>query len=363
MSVLSRLTLPENFYDITSDELLIQPEPQYIFARMMQAAMAADLPVPDGLGLAGRQTPNVGAAYASPESQRLDLNAGQQIASQVFATVVDFTAKPGSTVRLNRPLYPNTTYTTASRQVAQGTSISTTPISVGSEQTDLTIYRYAGPYDQTNSRVAPFGVDAFDANMGVHKAAKIVGGNLKRDFDKFIDSVWVTLLENASKNIMPKGFTVDNDVTTTGAAPCDFDTIARAERQLDESNIPYFATGKRCIVLTPQQLQELKNDAQYARYSQFFPEMNAIFPEYVSDIGKFHVLKSNTLNKTSNGSSVLVNHGVAFGPGLFGAGMGRRPRVMPSTDDNYGETAKVIWLADLGFLLSDSRFVCGVRTG
>lgn len=363
MSVLSRLGYPENFYDMTDDQLLLQPEPQYVFARMHMQALAASLDVGGEFGLmAGRTVPQNGAPYVSPESQRLDLNGGQEIAEQVFAAKVDFTGKPGSTIRLNRPLYPNTTYTQASRKVLQGATISTTPIVVGSEQNDLTLFRFGGPYDQTNTRVAPFAIDAFDAQMGVHKMAQIVGGNFKRDFDKFCDSAWVTLGDAAATNVYPKGFAADNDLTTADAGPMDFDTISRAEEQLDTTNIPYFATGKRILVVTPRQLRELKNDAQYARYAEFHKEYNALFPEYVSDVGKFHVLKSNTLNTPLNGSSIAVHHGLAFGPGVFGAGMGRKPRIAYSSDDNYGETAKGIWLADLGFMLADSRFIVGVRT-
>ena len=44
-------------------------------------------------------------------------------------------------------------------------------------------------------------------------------------------------------------------------------------------------------------------------------------------------------------------------PGALFAGMGRPLRTMPSTDDNYGETAKVIWLAYLALGLADNRFV------
>lgn len=363
MSVLSRLGYPENFYDITIDQLLIQPEPQYLFARMHHAALALSLDVAGEFGLmAGRAIPQAGAPYATPESQRLELNNGDNIPEQIFAAKVDFTAKPGSTVRINRPLYPNTTYTQTSRKVLQGATISTTPIVVGSEQNDLTLYRFGGPYDQTNTRVAPFAIDAFDAQMGVHKMAQIVGGNFKRDFDKFCDSAWVTLADSASVNIYPGSFTADNDLVTAQTAPLDYDTIARAEEQLDTANVPYFSTGKRVIVLTPRQLRELKNDAQFARYAQYFEQYNALFPEYVTDVGKFHVLKSNTLLTTANSSSVAVQHGMAFGPGVFAAGMGRKPRIAFSTDDNYGETAKGIWLADLGFQLADARLIVGVRT-
>lgn len=364
MSVLSRLGFPENFYDMTDDQLLLQPEPQYPLARMMYGALAASLDVGGEFGLTGRGVPQNGAPYVTPESQRLDLNGGQTIAAQAFAAKIDFTGKPGSTIRLNRPLYPNTTYTLASRKVVQGSTISTVPIVVGSEQTDLTLYRFGGPYDQTNSRVAPFAIDAFDAQMGVHKEAQIIGGNFKRDWDKFNDSVWVTFGDLAAVNVYPASFgtPADNDATTANAGPMDYDTIARAEEQLDTGNIPYFATGKRIILLTPRQLREVKNDAQYARYAQYFPEYNALFPEYVADIGKFHVLKSNTLNTPANSSSIKIHHGLAFGPGAFAAGMGRKPRIAYSTDDNYGESAKGIWLADMAYQLADSRFIVGVRS-
>jgi hypothetical protein len=42
--------------------------------------------------------------------------------------------------------------------------------------------------------------------------------------------------------------------------------------------------------------------------------------------------------------------------------MGRKPRVANSTDDNYGETVKVLWLADLAFGITDSRFFRSVRS-
>ena len=154
--------------------------------------------MPDMLGLAGREPGSAGAPYVSPESQQFEMNKGGQLIADTFAAAINFDALPGQTVRLNRPLYPNTTYTQASRQIGTNTAISTTPISVGSEQVDLTIFRFAGPYDQANSRVAPYGLDALDSRMGVHKMAGIIGGNLKRDFQKFLDGIYVLYGESAA---------------------------------------------------------------------------------------------------------------------------------------------------------------------
>jgi hypothetical protein len=41
--------------------------------------------------------------------------------------------------------------------------------------------------------------------------------------------------------------------------------------------------------------------------------------------------------------------------------MGRPPRIMPASSDNYGEQALVIWLADLALGLLDNRFVVDVH--
>ena len=82
----------------------------------------------------------------------------------------------------------------------------------------------------------------------------------------------------------------------------------------------------------------------------------------MKSVSKTHVFKSTTLNTPTNTSSVAIQYGHYVAPGALLGGMGRRPRCVPSTDDNYGETAKVVWLADLAFGLADNRFVLSVRS-
>jgi hypothetical protein len=82
----------------------------------------------------------------------------------------------------------------------------------------------------------------------------------------------------------------------------------------------------------------------------------------VASIGKLHIFQSMTLNQAVNGSSIPVHKGHLLAPGALLGGMGAPPRVAPSTDDNYGEVAKVIWVAYLGFGLADSRFSISVRS-
>lgn len=355
----SRVTLPEEFFDITSADLLVQPEPQYAYANLMLSALAADLNVPDALGLQlpGRPVGGVGAPYKTAEEDRLEL--AKALPTEIFATKVDFMGGPGHTMRFNRPKFINSTYTEASRVIGTSSSISTSPIEVASEQVPLTIKRYAGPYGA--SAVQPYAIDAFDAQMGVHNLAKLVGTHLKRDFHRWCDSVWVSLFDQASSAIYPNGFAVDNDITMKGQAPLSYEQISRVSRAQDEANLPTFSNGKRLLVVSPTGKKQLKDDPQFARYAEFHKEMNPLFPGYFASLPEYELAVSTTLSQVSNSSSVKIHRAHAIAPGLGLLGMGAPPAIMPASDDNYGQQAKVIWLAFLAFGLADNRFCTTVR--
>lgn len=357
----SRVTLPQEFYDKTDDRLLVQPEPQYFYADLYLGALAASLAPPSEMGLPWRSITGVGANYGTP-FERDQLRLSSPLMTDVIAAKVDFNGAPGNSMRINRPSYAATTYTETSRRIPSGSSVSTVPVAAQSEQTNLTLYRYGGPYDQGNSRVAPIAVEAFDANMGVHKLVQVSGNTLVRDFHKFIDAVNVTLLDLASTVTYPEGMTADNDATAKGSFPFTYELLMRTERKADDANLPYFADGYRALVCTPTQIEQLGLDPLYAKQSAFHPLYNQLFPNYVKSVSKTHIFKSTTLTTKSNSSSVNVHYGHYIAPGALLAGMGRRPHCAPSTDDNYGETAKVIWLADLAFGLADNRFVLSVRS-
>lgn len=360
MPTFNQTSNPENFYTVTSDMLLVTPEPQYLYTNMFLGALGASLPVPSELGLPGRTVGGVGSPYASEDRDRLIL--ANPMMTSVIAATVDFKGLPGSTVRINRPAFTNTTYTVASRRVASGQTISTTPITVGSQQTNLTLERFAGPYDSVNSRPAPYAIERFDAQVGVHNAAQIHGTHLKRDFHRFIDAVHVTLLDLASSAVYPEGMSAVNDATSTGQFPFTFEQLTRVEQSMDDANLPTFPDGFRALVLTPTQMQQLSNDPDYQDSAKEFPEYSVLFPQYVGSVKRFHIFKDTTLTVTNNSSSVPIHYGHAFGPGVLLGGMGEPPRIAPSTNDNFGETALVIWLAYLAFGLANNTFVVSVRS-
>lgn len=359
MSNVSRVTLPQEFYDWTSSELLIQPEPQYPMADLILRALGTSLAPPAAIGLPGRMIGGQGADYSSPEADQLALEP-DLISENLFAVKVDFKGQPGLTIRVNRPKYTDSTYTLASRRIPSNTTISTTGIKVDSEQVSLTLDRYAGPYDSTAGEVRPYVIEAFDANMGIHNLVKIVGKHMKRDFHKFLDAVGVDLGMQGASTTYPAGMTAANDATADGQFPLTYETLSRLARQMDDSYLPTLPDGKRVLVLTPTGLKQLKDDKQFALYSHDFEKTNPLFRRYTalkSILPEWYVFVSQTLDTTANSSSVNIHTGLAFAPGALGIGMGRPPAVVNNTNDNYGESVPVIWRADLAFACLDSRFV------
>lgn len=352
---ISRAELPEEFFDRTSAQLLAQPEPQYLYARLFLRALNIELGLPTTLGRVGAEVGGQGAPYTEAEANRLMLS--DDMATDIFAAKADFTGEPGHVIKFNRPKYTNTTYTQASREIGTNQSISTVPISAGSEQALLQIKRFSGPYDQDNSRPAPFGLDAFDASMGVHDLVKFVGTHLKRDFHRTLDAFWVTLSDLASQTLYPYGMTAANDATTKGQFPLSYEFISRASKVQDEANLPTLGDGRRILVVTPTGKKQLKDDPQFARYAEFQKEFNPLFPGWFGSTAEYHCFMSNTLTVTANSSSINIHNAHAFAPGVFMGGRGKKIQVAAASDDNYGETAKVIWLAYLALALADNRFV------
>lgn len=356
----NQTTLPENFYTMTSDMLLVAPEPQYLFATMLLAALGASLEVPTELGMPGRTVGGVGAPYTPAERDRLIL--ADPLPSALIGAKVDFNAVPGSTVRINRPSFANTTYTMSSRRVPSGTTLSTTAINVGSQQANLTLERFAGPYSSSASAVAPYAVEKFDASVGVHNMAQIHGTHIKRDFHRTLNGFCNELLGYASSAIYPEGMSAVNDATSAGQFPFSYEQITRTHSTMNESNLPTLPDGFRMLVLSSKQIQQLQNDPDYLEAGQVFPQYNALFPQYVKSVGKFHIFEDTTLTVTANSSSVNIHYGHAIAPGALMAGMGGRPRVANSTNDNYGETVLVMWIAYLGLGLANNTFVVSVRS-
>lgn len=366
MALINRPSIPEEFYDITSSILLVQPDPQYLHALLFKMALGAAMSLPFGgpigLPVPGRQVVDSGGAYTSALYDRLVLATPDPVYSQAINVIPDFQKQVGETVRINRPKFGSGGFSLALREVTQGTTISQTAIDVSSEQVALTLRRYAGPYDTINGNVAPYAIDKLAASRSVHSMSQIVGKHLQRDLDKFLDTVLVTLGNLAATTLWPQGYTSDLGSTQPGDMAGDADTLFRAEEQMKILSIPRFANGRYMAIITPTFSRQLKADPQWIAFSKYFPQTNPIYQSYVGTVGGIDVFESITLTSTTNGNGVPVFTSQVFGPSFFGAGAARLPQVMPNTNDNYGETALIVWLSYLAFGVLDQRFGIQIHT-
>ncbi|HEY2516958.1 MAG TPA: hypothetical protein VGI39_39070 [Polyangiaceae bacterium] len=369
MALVNRASLPEEFFDVTSAMLLVQPEPAYFHALLLKMALSASMKLPFGgpLGLPvpGRPIADGGAAYTSPEYDRLMLATPDPAYARAVMMPEEITQRVGHTVKLNRPKFGSGGFSLSAREIPSGASISTTAIDVASEQVTLTIKRYGGPYDAVNNNVAPIAVDKFDSTRSVHSESQIVGKHLQRDLDKWVDQVLVAMGNLASVTLWPQSFTADNNSTVAGDMAMDVDTIFRVEETLKNASIPRFPNGKYMGVIGPTDSRQLKNDPQFATYAKDNPyagSTNPLFQNFIARVGGIDLFESTSLISTANGNSIQIRSSQFFGAGVFGAGFGRLPETAYNTQDNYGESALVIWLTYLAIGLLDQRFVVNVHT-
>lgn len=374
MALINRASLPEEFFDITSAQLLVQPEPQYVFALLAKMALGNSMSVaPTGpLGISPtRAIGDTGLAYQLPGSGRLGLASPDGAASQVIACVSDLSRpQVGHTIRINRPRYGSGGFTLAAREITSGTSISTTAIDLQSEQVTVTIKRYVGPYDTAAAAVAPFALDRFDATRAVHSIVQIVGNHLQRDLDRWLDNVISALMSAGSTTLWPQGYQADAGSTVAGDMPMDIDLLFRGYESLKNANIPMFANGRYRAFISPTAARQLKGDPQAAQYIRYdVGGLNPVvgpggMPQagYLGQITGVDIFEATTLQSALNASSVPITTSVMCGPQMVALGCGSLPRVAPSTDDNYGEHAKVVWISYLGFNLADARFGIQLHT-
>ncbi len=377
MATINRASIPEEFYDVTSARMLLQPEPQYVFAFLAKMALGNALGVqpmvPAGI-TPQRGVPSTGVNVQGYQAgaRLLLANPDPQIA-QVIMSIAEIGKAPGHTVRLNRPRYGSGGFTLAAREITSGTQISTTPIDITSEQVTLTLKRYGGPYDPVvQSAVAPFALDKFDASVALHSLVDYVGLNFQRDFDRWLDTVLATLIASGGTTLWPNGFSSDSASSQQGDMPMDIDLIFRGIETLkgvvysSPLNIPVFPNGRYRAFLSPTQFRQVKDDPQAAQYLRYdTASANPIMGlngAYVGTVAGCDLYESTTVPFAANGNAVNITTGVMVGPGMLGQGWGRLPQVMASTADNYGEHALMVWLAYAAFNIMDQRFGLQLHT-
>lgn len=371
----TRAGIPQNFQDLTSDIMLRAPEPQYFHASLIKGIIAAQVLKTGieqfGLPMPGRdaQWAGVGADVPSSAFAGLVLNDSSGIfeAGMYFD---DFdrmdNPRPGHSVRVNRPVFTDSTYTLASRTIASGSTISTTGQTVGMGQVDLILRRIGGPYNNTAAAVTPYVLDRFDMGRGIHATASLVGMYMQRDCDKTLDKIGVDLLDAVDTStgiVRPGNMTADNDSGAAGSFPMSYQVLAKLKTRMIEQHVMPFRNGRYALVLAPRQVEQLKTSPDFKQLSSFMRDINPLFTaSYQFTIDGFDVYQSTTLTTATNSSSVTIYYGQAFGRQVVGVGCPRPPEAVMNTQDNYGESVPLIWLAYIALTTLDNRYTYRVTT-
>lgn len=379
MPVVSPAWLPSEFTEITSAIMLKAPVSQYLYARMVYMADAqAQLRVDPASfeWVNGRGVPANAGGAPVPDLASMQLMLSDDVRGEVILVADELATQPGSVVKLNRPVFSGGGYTFAQRTIGSGQSMSTTPISLTGEQVPITINRYTGPFASGGSTPQPYGIDRFQAMQSVHSLAMRVGTHLINDRDHLVDAGVASLIDNpASGATLYPGDpnnTLSSDSSafvTNGDRTFDYETILRAVAFLQSQNIPTFADGMYRLIVNPAQSKQLLSDPVYrgeAKYIVNPPDpRNPLLDGWITNIGRqveVYMSNSNTID-TSTVSGVTINHAVMFGPQIVGRVRDRDGvRIVLSSDDNYGETAKAMWLAYEGYAMLNQQFMVAIHS-
>lgn len=359
----SALTLPSEFWTKTSARLLLPPEPDYFFANLLyQSAAEAELRSVE----ATNGLPQNGAPV--PEVPGLSLNDKTPYTDALIFE--DFRAEPGQTVRMNRQVFADTTYTEASRRATRAT-VGSAGADISGEQVEMTIERFMGPLVSAGGAIGPHILEEFDIKRNpIHNLVQRVGVALKRDRNKFVDSVVAAKACTGapSTNYIYAG-DPNNAITADASAfsaqgdrPVDVEMLLRGEARADTVGIPTFANGRRMCVLSVRQAQQLQASSRWQKLAKPFETRNPLFTKFIGSIGRMDVFVSAT-NPTTTTSSITVQLGAIIGPGALAYAMAMpcETRTDPGAQ-NYGQRVPVIWAADEAYGILDNRFLISLRS-
>lgn len=348
MSVATSSTLTQEFVDQLSQELLIEPDPQWVFALLAGAARAGALGIPEMMGPSGAVANMEQAMSGGMGTLRLLDQRWMSVAGS-FCKVVSEPTTPGKVILIDRPAFLDSgLFTEASRRLVEATPVSATPQAPTMGQATVTIREYAGPHDGSN--VAPIGVTDFLKRRARHDMISYVGGLLRRDRNKWVDRAILEQLLSTSH-------------ATDGAddAPFTEDMMSAILRKLQERNVPTFANGMYMLVISPIHLQDLKGDEKFRESVRYLGEQGALIQGHVANHGGFMVVVSNNIPSATVDDQTAYQ-AVAFGPESVGWAIGLDAEARRSKDDDFGREDRVLWLAHEGWALLNEAFVEKVAT-
>src|SRR6266702_5242124 len=253
-----QIIAPE-FNDRLSEQLLVQPDSEYIFARWLYAAAMQDAfaeadPAAWELAkiqmLEGRLAKGAGGGEAELAKAMSAGQGGplslmwQDMQYPDMARIVREAKMPGEVIKVNRPVFLNGDTTPANRLGSPTTKLFGTnsqPITL--QQMAMTIVEYLGPAT-AGGTLAPISLPRFTQHRSAHDLLVDVGYQLRRDRYRFIDDKYQNDVINgataAGYVTFPQGVTSNATFTAAGNEPFTVDMIINGVKAMKDRFIPGF---------------------------------------------------------------------------------------------------------------------------
>lgn len=371
----SGVLTPVEFLDIAAQQLLLQPDYEYIWARnLYSAAMgvaAAEGALADVMSFSAKDNrplavnsdaANMLAAMGYGEGGPLMLSLGAS-----YPELVKFLAEaknPGDNIMIDRPVYIDGDTTFANRVASNSTKLfGTNSQGIRMDQVAVAIKETLGPTDASGN-LSPISIPSFQMNRAKHPLALNAGIQLKRDRyrmmnAKFQGDVLAAAAGAGNVTYQDEAFAAKTDYTGTGAEPFTLRLIRRMSEALTSRKIPGVAGTRRFILyIDNHQYTQLKNDPEYQRLSVFTEAYNILFPGYIRDVDDAIICIDVTMPTTTVGASSNITgyQCVMMGAGAYGWASAMPATLLRDRADDGGRENRFGWHAYEGFGVLDARF-------
>lgn len=366
--------IPADFNDRLSEQLLLQPDVEYFWARSAYSAMlASGMAEMDGFDLAMMQLREgrlaQGSGTAANLAEAMSNGMGGPLLLSMGMTYPDLVVMvkearmPGEVIKINRPGYINGDTTFANRVASPTTKLfGTNSQAITMEQVAVTIVETLGPTNAAGT-LAPISLPRFTMHRSAHDLLVDVGLQLRRDRYRLVDSKIQNDIINAATNAgnvtRPVGMTQNADYTGAGNEPFAFDLLVGAHEQLVTRKIPGLnGTFTYPALLDQHAFAQLELDPQYQRLAKFEPQYNPLFPGYQKTVNNIVVCVSNNIPRLSSfgAFSGTGYQSIVFAPKAYGWASAQDAIALRNRNDDGGRNNEWGWSAYEGFQILDDRF-------
>lgn len=353
MAITTSSTLTQEFVDQLSEELILEPDPQYVFALLADAARAGAMDIPGIMGQAGASA-NMQAAMGAGLGTLKLLDPRWMAVAKDFAMVVSEPTSPGKVILLDQPRFIGGTFTEVSRRLTEGTPVSSTVLAATMGQVTVTIREYAGPH--SGAEVQAIGISDFLKRRATHDLVQYVGTLLRRDRNKFVDHVISDLLLTTTHVTTPGDVA---EASLVAGAKLTEDELSEMLRKLQERNIPTFSNGMYLCVMSPKHFEDLRADTKFRESVRYLGAEGALVSGHVANHAGFMLVISSNIPTAGVGAGGAVTgyRGVACGPGAIGHAIGMPVEARRSKNDDFGREDRVLWVAHEGWAALDLDFI------